>query len=93
MGEAWKDSPFNFKTSGDGGGAGHRANFSGPKQVTGAGPIGMFGQGERKFESERNARLHTPYPGAGGYGVAHMRPCGVDGKPLTSEQQKDFRTA
>ena len=64
--------------------------ITGPKQITGAGPIGLFGQGERKWESERNARLHTPYPGAGGYRIAHMRPCGADGKPLTSEQQKDF---
>ena len=73
MPEEWKDSPFNIKPAGTGGGAGHRANYTGPRQVTGVGPIGTFGQGERKWESEKNARLHTPY--GGDYGVAHMKPC------------------
>ena len=90
MGE-WKDNPFNGKIERGSGGAGHRANWSGPAQVTGTGAIGMFGPAERKWESEKNERLHTPYEGAGSYGVAHMRPCGEDGKPLTADQAKLFR--
>jgi len=72
-------------------GTGHRANYSGPSQVKGTGPITMFGEQERAWKSAENARLHTPYPGAGSYGVGYMKPCGKDGAALTTEEAKGFR--
>ena len=43
------------------------------------------------WESQAFARQHTPYPGAGSYGITHMRPCGADGKPLSEEQRNGYR--
>ena len=70
---------------------GHRANYSGPQQVKRSAPISMFGQQQRQWENQANARLHIPHPGAGKYGIGCMRPCGENGQPLSNEQAKYFR--
>ena len=88
---SWADSPFNIGLGNGRMRTGHRANFSGPAQVKGTGPITVFGQAQRDWESQANARRHTPYEGTGQFGVTHMHPCGPDGKPLTKEQAKEFR--
>ena len=71
------------------GSTGHRNNFTGRAGLDGF--LGTMGGKQATLESDSFARQHTPYPGAGSFGVTHMRPCNSGGKNLTKEEEKNYR--
>ena len=71
------------------GSTGHRNNFSG--RAGSEGFLGSLGNQEAAWESAKFARRHTPYPGAGSFGITHMRPCDSAGAPLSEAQAKNYK--